>query len=106
MSDLSGVNKDNVPPQEPTDTRERTRAEIERDECRTCVCFLVVLLLVVLFYGTLFCLHAESTLRELFESIEGVECFVRSACSTCPSRQPLCEKLQQAMNTTKQFLAK
>ena len=99
MSDSSGVNEDNVPPQEPTDTRERTRAEIERDECRLCACMLFVVLLVCVFWMFNF----YFVLVQLFESVESVECFVRKACSSCPSR---CGKLQQAMNMTKTFLAK
>ena len=99
MSDSSGVNKDNVPPQEPTDTRERTRAEIELDECRLCACMLFVVLLVCVFWG----LNCFFVLVQLFESVDSLECFVRKVCSCSPSK---CEKLQQVMNMTKTFLAK
>ena len=105
MSDSSGVNEDNVPPQEPTDTRERTRAEIELENTQAFAGFLIMvvvpLLLVCVFWG----LNCYFVLVQLFESVDSVECFVRKACSTCPSRQPQCAKLQQAMNTTKKFLA-
>jgi hypothetical protein len=102
MSDSSGVNEDNVPPQEPTHMPELTSAEIELLLYKLFAFFLFVALVVCL----LFNLHGYLVVVELFESIESVECFVRKACSTCPSRQPQCAKLQQAMNTTKKFLRK
>ncbi len=52
MSDSSRVNEDNVPPQDPTDTRERTRAEIERDNAQAFAGFLLVVLFVTAAFAT------------------------------------------------------
>ncbi len=64
MSDSSGVNEDNMK-NEPTDTRERTRAEEERDEWRTCACILFVLCVVLAAFATAAMVAPEALSREI-----------------------------------------
>ncbi len=86
---------------EPTDTRERTRAEIERDNALALACALLLALLVC--FGAL--VRHNFVLFQLFESVDSLECALRASkvCSCSPSR---CEKVQQAMDMAKPLLAK